>query len=170
MTNRTLQAIVIAGAIAAGTALFLGRTIPESSGALPTEGEAENAIATDEKNSDIDAQIDEAIEITQSEAPMQGILKLKEIADNNPDNIRVYMELGAMSLQTGQNEKALERFQHVIERDSSFLEAHFMMAAAHLAVADTAKAMESMRFVTANADDNSELMIQGNNFIQQLLK
>lgn len=153
-----------------GAALFFGRKIPESAEALPTEGETENTVATDEEKSDIDAQIDEAIELTQSKAPMQGILKLKDIADNNPDNIRVYMELGAMSLQTGQNEKALERFMHVIKRDSSFLEAHFMLAASHLAVEDTAKALESMQFVTANAEDNSELMIQGNNFIQQLLK
>ncbi len=166
MTNKSLQIIVVVIATALGAALFFGRTIPESTKALAVESETSD----NTEGQDIDAQIDEAIALTQKEAPMKGILKLREIADQNPDNIRVYMELGAMSLQTGQNEKALKRFSHVIEIDSSFLEAHFMMAASHLAVEDTAKALESMNYVTNNAEDNSELMTQGNNFIQQLLK
>lgn len=169
MTNKSLQIIVIAIVLGIGAALFFGRTVPDSKAALPTESGGES-VENNTENKSIDRQIDEAIELTQSEAPMQGIMKLRDIADNNPDNPRVFMELGAMSLQTGQNEKALERFSHVIDQDSSMLEAHFMLAASYLAIADTAKAINSMNYVVSNADDNSELMKQGNTFIKQLLK
>ncbi len=174
MSNKTLQIAVIAGALIIGVGLFLAKTVPDSPETLPTQSDAD--VQNEETDSeivtgdDIDSQIDEAIALTQGEAPMKGILKLREIADNNPDNFRVYLELGAMSLQTGQYDKAIGRFNHIIDRDTTLLEAHYMLAATHLSLQDTAAALQSMEYVVQNAEDNSEFMIQGNNFIQQLLK
>lgn len=173
MSNKTLQIGVVAGALIIGIGLFMAKTVPDSPETLPTQSdvnlEGEDSDGENTTGDDIDSQIDEAIALTQGEAPMKGILKLREIADDNPDNFRVYLELGAMSLQTGQYDKAIGRFNHIIDRDTTMLEAHYMLAATHLSLKDTAAALRSMEYVVQNAEDNSEFMIQGNNFIQQLL-
>ncbi len=58
-----------------------------------------------------------------SENPMQGILAVKKIADKNPDNIYAQMMLGLGGIQSGQFDKAMERFQNVINKQPYNIEA-----------------------------------------------
>ena len=50
----------------------------------------------------VENQIDSALAIISSEAPMQGILYLRQIAEENPSNFRAQFHLGRFSAQTGQ--------------------------------------------------------------------
>jgi tetratricopeptide (TPR) repeat protein len=63
-----------------------------------------------------------------SGAPMEGILKIRAIADKNPNNIFAQFMLGYGGLVSGQTEKAAERFKKVIELDPSNTEAVFLLA------------------------------------------
>ena len=45
-----------------------------------------------------------------------------------PDNINVLMQLGFLSVRTNQTEKALKRFNRVLELDPSNKKAHCMLA------------------------------------------
>lgn len=57
-------------------------------------------------------------ELAAGSAPMQTILKLRDLADKHPDNVEAQYHLGLFSWQTGQYDKAMERFRTVIALDA----------------------------------------------------
>jgi tetratricopeptide (TPR) repeat protein len=63
-----------------------------------------------------------------SGAPMEGILKIREVADRNPGNVFAQFMLGYGGMVSGQTDKAIERFKKVYELDPSNTEAIFLMA------------------------------------------
>jgi tetratricopeptide (TPR) repeat protein len=63
-----------------------------------------------------------------SENPMQGILAIKEIADKNPNNIYAQMMLGLGGVQSGQYDKAAERFLNVLKLQPDNIEAILNLA------------------------------------------
>ena len=56
-----------------------------------------------------------------SDNPMQGILAVREIADKNPDNLYAQMILGLGGIQSGQYDKAVERFLNVVKNSRIIL-------------------------------------------------
>ncbi|MCS7077485.1 MAG: tetratricopeptide repeat protein [Bacteroidia bacterium] len=62
----------------------------------------------------INASVDMAVCYTLTGNPMQGIFMLKDIADKNPTHILAQHNLGILSMQTGQFEKAVKRFEKVL--------------------------------------------------------
>jgi len=63
-----------------------------------------------------------------SGAPMEGILKIRAIADKNPNNVFAQFMLGYGGLVSGQTDKAIERFKTVNQLDPSNTEAIFLLA------------------------------------------
>jgi len=63
-----------------------------------------------------------------SDNPMQGILAVRQIADKNPDNIYAQMMLGIGGIQSGQYDKAAERFLTVIKKQPGNVEAILNLA------------------------------------------
>jgi tetratricopeptide (TPR) repeat protein len=63
-----------------------------------------------------------------SENPMQGILAIKQIADKNPNNVYAQMMLGLGGVQSGQYDKAAERFLQVIKLQPNNIEAILNLA------------------------------------------
>ena len=51
--------------------------------------------------------------------PMEGIFMLRDIVAKNPKNKQALYYLGDLSLQTGQYENAIKRFNQVLSVDSS---------------------------------------------------
>ena len=51
-----------------------------------------------------------AVEKVQGANPMEGILELKALAESDPPNVDAVIELGRFSIQSGQLDKAKERF------------------------------------------------------------
>ena len=62
---------------------------------------------------DLDLKKAKAI-IDKGEQPMKGILMLKGLLEKNPDNIDVIWELGKLSMQSQQYDKAVERFEKFV--------------------------------------------------------
>ncbi len=60
--------------------------------------------------------------------PMKGVVMLREIVDSIPDYIPAQMSLGRLSLQSGQYDKALIRFEQVLEIDPVNTEAMYFLA------------------------------------------
>lgn len=56
-------------------------------------------------------------ELNNGAPPMQTILKLRELAEKEPDNIDAQYHLGVFSWQTGQYDKAMARFRTVAAKD-----------------------------------------------------
>ncbi len=56
-----------------------------------------------------------AVEKVQGSNPMEGILELKALAEAEPPNVDAVIELGRFSIQSGQLDKAKERFVQAID-------------------------------------------------------
>ena len=63
-----------------------------------------------------------------SDNPMQGILKVKEVVDKNPQNIYGQMMLGLGGKKSGQYPKAIERFTSILKLAPTNLEAMVNLA------------------------------------------
>ena len=63
-----------------------------------------------------------------SSTPMEGILKIKEVADKDSNNVYAQLMLGLGGVRSGQYDKAIERFQAVIRKEPANLQAIFNLA------------------------------------------
>jgi tetratricopeptide (TPR) repeat protein len=77
-----------------------------------------------------------------SENPMQGILAIKQIADKDPDNLYAQMMLGLGGVQSGQYDKAAERFLNVIKKQPDNIEAILNLAGAYERMSNKAEAVK----------------------------
>ena len=77
-----------------------------------------------------------------SGAPMEGILKIRAIAEKNPNNVFAQFMLGFGGMVSGQNDKAIERFLKVTEIDPQNSEAIFLLAELYERGGDKKKAVE----------------------------
>ncbi len=66
-----------------------------------------------------------------SEAPMQGIALIREVADRDPGNMYAQFTLGLGSLVSGQLDKAIERLLKVAQNEPGNVEAVFLLAEAY---------------------------------------
>lgn len=119
-------------------------SVPEVSAPETTETES----TQEDKNvaeGNPDAMVDEALRQLQSGEvpPMQGILKIREIAENYPGNVKANFTLGILSMQTGQYTKAVGRFETVIDSQPDYAEAWRMLAESQLNIGDTVNAKQS---------------------------
>jgi len=89
-------------------------------------------------------QIDQALsDIQNGESPedqMKGVLKMRALAESNPENADLQWQMGMFSMQTGQYEKAVARFEKVISLDSLRLDAYMQVAVSYTALQDTSSA------------------------------
>jgi tetratricopeptide (TPR) repeat protein len=63
-----------------------------------------------------------------SDNPMQGILEVRKVVQEHPDNLYGQMVLGMGGKKSGQYDKAIERFKIVLNKEPENLEAIFHMA------------------------------------------
>ncbi len=78
----------------------------------------------------MEQRINEAVAMVQSgNNPMQGIMMLREILEEEPDQVEVHWHLAHFSVQSGQFDKAAERFEKVVELDQAgeFPDARFYL-------------------------------------------
>jgi tetratricopeptide (TPR) repeat protein len=62
--------------------------------------------------------------------PMKGIFLLREVVAEEPENIDAQMNLGFFSMQSGQFDKAVERFEKVLSIDPSLSEVKIYLSEA----------------------------------------
>ena len=75
---------------------------------------------------------------------MKGILKLRELADKNPENEYVAYQLGMLSFQSGQHEKAVARYRKVIELNPKNVNAWFYLAQSLLQLGKKDEALKAV--------------------------
>lgn len=103
---------------------------------------------------DLDARIGlGAVLVSGGNTPMEGIMMLREIDAENPGNVKVNLELGRFSVMSGQFDKALERFEAVLQKDSLNLQARYMIAQTYLGLKDTAEAIGALEKLKSMTTD-----------------
>ncbi|MCC5916213.1 MAG: tetratricopeptide repeat protein [Cryomorphaceae bacterium] len=95
----------------------------------------------------LDAKVEEALKLLQSgdAPPMVAIGMIKEVLEEDPNHYSALLSLGLMSLQTGQYEKAVERFEVLLQQDDHSPRVLDAAANAYLGVGDTAEALVQFR-------------------------
>ena len=106
--NKTMPLII--GGLCVVLAVLVWQVIPRSEGAY----KAASIPTTLEAGTERDA-VQEAIDQVNGPNPMAGILALKALAEAEPPNVDAVIELGRFSIQSGQFDKARERFAQAID-------------------------------------------------------
>ena len=88
-----------------------------------------------------------AIAQVTGENPMQGIVALRELAAAEPPNVEAVLWLGKFSVQSGQLDKARERFEQVLGLEPGHVEATWELAILDMeSAADYAGASEAFQY------------------------
>jgi Flp pilus assembly protein TadD len=74
------------------------------------------------------------------EAQMKGILQMRSLSQEYPENIDLQWSMGIFSMQSGQFKKAVERFKNVLNIDSNRQDANIQLAICYKNLHDTINA------------------------------
>lgn len=77
--------------------------------------------------SNLDAKTNIAMTYIASEAPMQGIVLLREVIATDPNNEKALFNLGILSIQSNQYDKAVERFEHLVSINPKHVQGNFYL-------------------------------------------
>jgi len=76
--------------------------------------------------------------------PMKGIGILKEVINKDPKNVNALTNLGYFAIQSGQYEKAIERFESILEIDPENAEAYLYLTDIYLSQDEKEKGIETL--------------------------
>lgn len=104
--------------MAIGAAIYFAPRSPKA----PEEAELIDSVGTSTtpEYASLDEKVEAAVTIIRasSGAPMAGIQMLREVIVEDPNHLAAHYFLGEFSVMSGQYDKAIERFQTVMEIDS----------------------------------------------------
>ena len=90
-----------------------------------------------------------------SSTPMEGISKIKEVVDRDPENMYGQLILGLGDIKSAQYDKAVERLQTVAQHEPGNLMAIFNLAETYERKGDNANAVKWYRQAAAQIDEPS---------------
>ncbi|MDZ4823034.1 MAG: tetratricopeptide repeat protein [Flavobacteriales bacterium] len=64
-------------------------------------------------------KLEEAVKLVRSPNPMEGIRLLRELVEKDSTNLDAQFQLGLFSIESGQMEKAIARFEKILAMDST---------------------------------------------------
>lgn len=111
---------------------------------------------TEQAPEDEEALINLGMALTTSRLPqnsMQGILTIRKVLEMNPDNTTASYQLGLFSMQTGQFDKAVGRFEKVLSIEPGNQVARFQLAQAYAQTARAPEARALLETVLQEAKD-----------------
>lgn len=103
----------------------------------------ENAISINPEN--VSNRINLALVYTEdppADNPMKGILQLRELNDQYPENVNVLTQLAKLAIRTGQYERAAERLEQVLELNPEDTTAHCLLSEIYGTTGSSAEKLE----------------------------
>ncbi|OHX67527.1 tetratricopeptide repeat protein [Flammeovirga pacifica] len=101
---------------------------------------------------DLDAKVKIGMTYVVSEAPMQGIMMIREVIAKDPDHQLALSSLGVLSIQSGQYDKAIQRFEKIKKLYPEDMESRFYLAIALNNSGKKEEAIKEMKYIRKNAD------------------
>jgi tetratricopeptide (TPR) repeat protein len=172
------QWLMVGGAVLVTVLLVLAPRTPKGR-AEANQAEAASARVSEDPNSGSTPQVDGPLskdprvaailaELTAGGPPMQTILKLRELAEKEPDNVEAQFVLGTLSWETGQYEKAMDRFRKVIELDpKGYPDAYAFLGRAYASLDSTTLAIDALETYKTLVTDTA-LINGAQRFIDEL--
>lgn len=102
-----------------------------------------------------------------SDAPMKGITMLLEVVEEDPRHENAQLNLGFLSVKSGQYEKALERFNKVLELNPLKTEVYLFKAQTQMRMGNNEGAVESFQAFTEVSNDR-EMVMEVKKYIEQI--
>lgn len=144
--------------------------------ANPEKGKAYNAKARElykqllERNpANLDVKASMAMTYVTSENPMQGIMLLREVLEADPRNEHAIFNLGLLSMQSGQFDKAEERFKKLISINPNHLQGRFYLAVSYLEHGHKEEAIEQLEIVKS-LDKDPAIQATVDKYLEDLRK
>ena len=98
------------------------------------------------------------------QSQMKGILQMRSLSEKYPENADLQWNMGLFSIQSGQYEKAVARFEKVITIDAQRLDAYMQLAMSYLALQDTSAATNALSSLIDKSEGdtqrNAEAMLE----------
>lgn len=140
----------------AGSAYFNGLAFISTPSALESASEKVRKLLESVPPSDSrypEAMAKSSLTWVNSASPMKGILKLRELAESYPQNSFIAFQLGMLSYQSNQYDKAVSRFQKVVSLEDSNQTAWFYLANCLLQTGKKEEAMKAAQSGLKRAKD-----------------
>jgi len=126
----------------------------------------QKSIDVDPKNTEAKIQI-AACYVEDGKDPMKGITLLKELEKTDSNNVKLQLTFAFFSVKSGQIDKAIKRFNKVLEIDPLFIEAYLHLADAYEQQNDKNKTIE-MLAKYANLTEDAMAKQEVLKYIEQL--
>lgn len=164
--------MVAAAVVVTGLLLLAPRTPKDQAAKNAAEAQAkaeEDGHSHDERVASKDPQVAAILnELAQGGAPMQVIVKLRDLADAEPDNVEAQYHMGMFSWQTNQYDKAMDRFRKVIALDpKGYPDAYAYLGQAYATLDSTDKALEVLETYKTLVTDTA-LINGADRYIQEI--
>lgn len=127
----------------------------------------ERALDSDSDNVELRMKLAEVY--VDGPEPMKGIMLLREMTESLPEYSPAQMALGRLSLQTGQYDKAAERFQKVLSYEPMNTEALYFLALSKEGLGQTEDAIQLLE-LCVELVNNPEFTREINAYISDLKK
>ncbi|HHP7240932.1 MAG TPA: tetratricopeptide repeat protein [Cyclobacteriaceae bacterium] len=88
-----------------------------------------------------------AMTYVSSDNPMKGIMMLREIVEEDSENVKALLNLGLLSMKTGQYEKAVQRLEKVRDLEPTNLQGRFSLAISYNELGNSKGAMSELNFL-----------------------
>lgn len=124
---------------------------------------SDEAIANDESALELspeneDAKLELGLAMVESRVPgnsMNGIFKIREVAEKNPNNTEALFHLGKFSLDTNQDDKAAQRFKQILAVKPDDVRAKYYLALAEQRLGNPAEFKRLMSEVAIQTQDQN---------------
>lgn len=97
--------------------------------------------------------VESAVELMKSTSPMAGIQMLKNIVEKDPSNTKALYQLAFFSIQSGQMDKAIDRFNQILAVDSSKTDVLYYLSGVYL---EQGKYDESLKYLELFKEMNKD--------------
>lgn len=116
---------------------------------------------------DLDVKNKLAMTYVSTTNPMQGIKMLREVLAADEDNETAIFNLGLLSVQSGQYDKAAERFEKLISLRPQHLQAHYWLGVSYFELGKKKKARTQFETVK-QMDGDPEIQASADNYLDRI--
>lgn len=121
----------------------------------------------DSGENDLGARNNLAMMLVSTGNPMQGVMKLREILAEDPLNEKSLMNMGALSIESRQFEKAVERYKKVVDNYPENLQARYWLGVCYFETGRLQEAKEQLEKVKT-MDTDPMVQTAVNEYLQRI--